>query len=192
MLNLSLGLLLFFSSAIPGTFNQVDEKINGKWKIIPEKSSFEFKIPVLYVFPVTGTFSGVNGTIDISRELYEVKVDLTIDPASIDTGNEKRDNHLKSEDFFNVEKYPSISFSASKISREASEDQYTVEGKLTMKDVTKDIVVPITLEGINPEGLIVFSGSKNINRREFNIDYSGRGVGDVAEVDFTIVAERVQ
>lgn len=191
MLNLILGMLLFLSGFSNDAVNRVDEPLNGTWRILPDKSSFEFKIPVMFVFPVTGTFSGVNGTIEISRELYNVKVDLTIDPSSIDTGNEKRDDHLKSEDFFYVGKYPSISFSASKISRQATDDQYTVEGDLTIRDVTKNIVVPIKLDEINSNGEIVFSGSKNINRQEFNIKYSGRGVGDVAEVDFTIVAEKV-
>jgi polyisoprenoid-binding protein YceI len=157
-----------------------------------EKSAFDFKIPVLFVFPVSGTFSGVEGTIEISKDLYAVKVDLTIDPATIDTGNDTRDEHLRSEDFFYVEKYPTISFSASTISSEATENQYSVTGDLTIKDVTREIVVPITLEGINAEGEIVFKGSKNINRREYHIDYSGRGVKDVAEVDFTIVGERME
>jgi polyisoprenoid-binding protein YceI len=67
-----------------------------------------------------------------------------------------------------------------------------VEGQLTIKDVTKTIQVPITFEGFNDEGEIVFTGSKNINRRTFNIDYSGRGVGDVAELDFTIVASKAK
>lgn len=190
MLHIALGILLFFSNPGKGTFSQADREINGNWKIIPQKSSFEFKIPVMFVFPVTGIMTGVNGTIEIGKDLYEVKVDLTIDPSTIDTGIEKRDEHLKSEDFFHVEKYPSISFTASTISNEATENQYSVTGDLTIKDVTREIVVPITLEGINPEGQIVFSGSKNINRREFHIDYSGRGVQDVAEVDFRIVGER--
>ena len=192
MLNLFLGILLFINSLPNDTLNQIDEKVNGKWRIQPDKSSLEFKIPVMFVFPVTGTFSGVHGTIEISKDLYEMKVDLTIDPKTIDTGNDKRDDHLRSEDFFYVEKYASISFSALKISHQVLENEYMVEGNLTIKDVTKAIIVPITLEGINSEGLIVFSGSKNINRQEFHIDYTGRGVQDVAEVDFTIVAERIE
>ncbi len=191
MYHLIFGILLLISSYSNVPSNQVDEKINGKWRVIPEKSSFEFKIPVMFIFPVTGTFTGVNGTVEISSDLYEVAVDLTIDPSTIDTGNDKRDDHLRSEDFFNVKKYPVISFSASKISRQATGGEYSVEGELTIKDVTNDIVVPITLEGINSEGEVVFSGSKNINRREFHIDYSGRGVEDVAEVDFTIVAAKI-
>jgi polyisoprenoid-binding protein YceI len=189
---LILGVLFLVVTLTSDVFSQNDDDINGGWKINPERSSFEFKIPVMYIFPVTGTFSGVNGTIEIDKDLYEVKVDLTVDPSTIDTGIEKRDEHLKSEDFFDVDKFPVISFKASKISKGATDNQYSVEGELTIKDVTKEIIVPITLEGINSEGQIVFSGSKNINRREYHIDYTGRGLQDVAEIDFTIVADKVE
>ena len=190
MLNIFYAVFLILSIQDSPTTNQVDENVNGKWKIVQDKSSFEFKISAMWLFPVTGVFSGVNGTIEISKDIYKVKVDLTIDPSTIDTGNKKRDDHLRSEDFFDVDTYSLISFTASRITAQATDRQYLVEGQLTIKDVTKSIQVPITLEGFNDQGEIIFIGSKNINRREFNIDYSGRGVADAAELDFSIVATR--
>ncbi|MBR9999275.1 MAG: YceI family protein [Cyclobacteriaceae bacterium] len=190
MLQVIAGLLILFNSSHYNVPIQNDQQIDGIWTIVPEKSMIGFKIPVMFIFPVEGSFTGVSGTIEIGHNLLEAEVDLTIDPATIDTRNEKRDEHLRSEDFFYVEKYPEIIFSASRIAKQAVENRYTVEGELTIRDVTKTINVPVTLEEINEEGEIVFSGSKNINRREFNIDYSGRGLGDTAELDFRIVAVR--
>jgi polyisoprenoid-binding protein YceI len=179
-------LILIYALSIHA-YCQDNGDINGTWTILPEKSEFNFKIDVLFLFPVKGSFSDVKGTIKIMHDMLEVEADLVIDPASINTGNDKRDEHLRNEDFFHVEKYPEIRFSASRIEDMAG-GKYTVEGELTIKDVTKTIPVPVTLEGINDQGEIVFTGSKNINRREYNIDYSGRGLGDTAELDFRIVA----
>jgi polyisoprenoid-binding protein YceI len=190
MLQIITGILLYLTVSPHGVVNQQDRDINGKWRIVQDKSGFEFKITAMFIFPVKGKFSGVNGTIEIKNDLYEIDVDLTVDPSTIDTGNEKRDDHLRSEDFFNVDTYPTISFSSSRISAQATGNQYLVEGELTIKDITQTIQVPITFEGLNDQGEVVFSGSKNINRREFNIDYSGKGVGDVAEMDYRIVARK--
>lgn len=169
---------------------EVKEDVNGKWSIITEKSRFEFKIQAMHLFSVKGNFTGVTGSIEIKQNFYGIKVDLTVDPSTIDTGNDKRDDHLKHEDFFNVELYPNITFTAEKITSQAGDQKYMVEGQLTIKDISQTIKVPITFEGMNEDGHIVFSGSKNINRREYNINYSGKGVGDVAELDFIIVASR--
>ena len=166
------------------------EDLNGRWSVVTEKSEINFKITVMYLFPVSGSFSKVRGTIDIRHDLLEADADLVIDPASIDTGNEKRDAHLKSKDFFYVNQFPEIRFVSSEIEQADPGRSYTVTGDLTIKDVTKSVNVPVTLEGINDQGEIVFTGSKNINRRDYNIDYSGRGLSDTAELEFTIVGKR--
>lgn len=188
MRTLTAFLILTYALSL-NAYSQDNGDINGTWTIVQEKSEFNFKIDVLFLFPVNGSFSDVNGTIKIMHDMLEVEADLIIDPASINTGNDKRDEHLRSEDFFHVEKYPEIRFSASRIEDLDGGNKYTVEGELTIKDVIKTINVPITLEGINEQGEIVFTGSKNINRREYNIDYSGRGLGDTAELDFRIVGK---
>jgi polyisoprenoid-binding protein YceI len=182
-------LIHFFLINVSG---QDVQGVNGTWTIVSGKSEFNFKIPVMFIFPVNGSFAEVNGTIEIRHDLLEVNAALIIDPASVDTGNGKRDEHLRSEDFFHVEKYPEIRFTASRIENAGMENKYTVEGDLTIKDVTETINVPVILEGINDQGEIVFTGSKNINRREYNIDYSGRGLSDTAELDFKIVGSKKQ
>lgn len=187
---LSMVLVLHIPGIMIGQQSAVQENVNGIWTIIPEKSRFEFKIQAMHVFNVKGAFTGVTGSVEIKQNFYGVKVDLTVDPSTVDTGNDKRDDHLRHDDFFDVELYPDITFTADKITSLAGEQKYMVEGQLTIKDVSLQIKVPVVCEGLNKDDQIVFTGSKNINRREYNVNYTGRGVGDVAELDFIIVASR--
>ncbi len=182
-------ILFFLTTSGLDEFSLQQDQIEGEWSIITEESVFEFKIPVLLVVSASGTFSDVSGTLDIKGELTGIEVTLTVDPASVETGNDKRDKHLRSEVFFHVDRYPKITFIGNKIIPQPVDNEFTVEGNLTIKDVTREIVVPVHYHGMTDEGNIKFTGSKNINRREFNIDYTGRGLGDVAELEFTIVAE---
>ena len=190
MYYLLLSILFLLPTSGHNKISLQQDQVEGEWSIITEESTFEFKIPVLLLVSASGTFSDVSGTLDIKGELTGIEVTLTVDPASIDTGIDKRDKHLRSEDFFHVEKYPAITFIGNKIVPQPVDNEFTVEGKLTIKDVTREIVVPVHYHGFTEEGNIKFTGSKNINRREFDINYSGRGLGDVAELEFTIVAER--
>jgi polyisoprenoid-binding protein YceI len=181
--------LLYLSSPTSITSNPAEDDINGKWIINPEDSEIKFNIQAMMLFNVEGIFTIESGSIIIKDRLLSAEVDLRIDVATVNTGNKKRDEHLKQEEFFHVDKYPYITFSSKKITRQTG-DTYSVEGDLTIKDVTKEIVVAVQYKGLNEKGQIMFSGNKNINRRDYNIYYSGRGVNDTAEVYFKIIADK--
>ncbi|MBS1121315.1 MAG: YceI like family, partial [Deltaproteobacteria bacterium] len=89
-----------------------------RWNIDPSHSTAEFSVRHLMITNVKGRFGALSGTVELDPEHPETsKVDVTIDATSIDTSNEKRDAHLKSPDFFDVEKFPSLTFKSTKVSR---------------------------------------------------------------------------
>jgi polyisoprenoid-binding protein YceI len=107
------------------------------YDIDPGHSSFNFKIRHLTVSNVTGTFGKVRGTAEIDdRDIVALKVEVTLDASSIDTGHAKRDEHLRSADFFDVAKYPTLTFVSKKISR-IDANKILVMGDLTIRGVPK-------------------------------------------------------
>jgi polyisoprenoid-binding protein YceI len=166
------------------------------YTIDPMHSGVTFKVRHL-VGKVAGRFDTFSGTIVVDREdLTKSTVELTIDPASIDTDSEKRDTHLRSEDFFDVAKFPSIVFKGSKIAKTA-ENQYAVTGEFTMHGVTKTITVPVEVLGFGPSpwgkgGMAGFETNFTINRQDYGINWNktldagGLMLGDDVEVSITI------
>lgn len=156
-------------------------------------SSVGFKIRHL-VSKSAGRFDKFSGTIVADRaDLTKSSIDLTIDATSIDTDNENRDGHLKSADFFDVEKYPTITFKSSKIEK-AGEDLYNVTGDFTMRGVTKSIVVPVKVLGFTdgPGGMAGFESTFTINRKDYGVEWNktldagGFLLGDEVDVNITI------
>lgn len=157
--------------------------------------SFRVKHLVTYVRGSFGTFEGtiVMNTDDISKS----SVTFTIDAASIDTGNEDRDKHLRSEDFFAVEKYPTITFQSTSIRSQGGENRYVVVGDFTMRGVTKQLTLPVELTGevADPRGNIKagFATETTINRQDYGVtwnrslDQGGLLLGN--DVDVTINLE---
>ncbi len=115
-------------------------------------------------------------------------MNITIDVASVNTGNEKRDNHLRSDEMFNVEKFPTITFSSSNISK--TEDGYLAKGDLTMMGVTKAVEFPFNYFGKQdtPWGFpsAAFAGSIIVNKNDFGLTYGGGILGEEVNVDFSI------
>lgn len=150
------------------------------WTIDKAHSSIDFKVTHFFT-PVNGEFHDYEATINFDPEnLKESMVDVKIMVNSIDTENEKRDGHLKTADFFNVEKWPYITFKSEDI-RKTGDNEFVANGQLTIKDVTKDIALPFTLLGVmdNPmkEGTLV-AGIKSsivIDRTDYKV-----GTGDWA------------
>jgi polyisoprenoid-binding protein YceI len=156
-------------------------------------SSVSFKVRHL-VGKVVGRFDDFSGTIVADRDdLTKSTVDFTINSASIDTDNENRDNHLKTADFFDVEKFPTIMFKSNKIEK-SGEGTFTVTGDFTMHGVTKSITVPVTLLGFadGGGGMAGFETSFTLNRKEYGIlwnkalDAGGLVLGDDVDVNITI------
>lgn len=168
------------------------------WTIDPGHSEVGFSIRHFFS-KVPGTFGKFSGSVVYDPQKPEnssVKAD--IDPASIDTKNEKRDNHLRSEDFFDVAKFPALSFVSTKVTA-AGDNKLKVDGNLTMHGVTKPVTLDVTFLGAGPsragEQRSGFEAVAKIDRKEFGIvwnktlDQGGTMLGD--DVDIHINVEGV-
>jgi len=168
------------------------------WDLDPAHSSVQFSVRHLMVSTVRGAFGKVAGTVAVDeQDLTRSKIQATIDAASIDTRIEKRDAHLKSPDFLDVAKYPTITFVSKKIERVAP-DHFKVTGDLTLHGVTREATLDV--EGPTPEMKDPWGKTRagaqattTINRKDFGLTWNqaleagGVAVGD--EVKITIDVE---
>lgn len=148
-----------------------------KWVIDPMHSNIGFKISHMGISLVEGEFNDFSGTITSSKDDFsDAQAELTIKTASINTDVPARDNHLKSPDFFDAQKYPEIKFSSNKIERTFG-NNYIISGNLTMHGVTKPISLEVTFVGqayeeqmkVQKAGFLV---KGVLNRDEFGISYN--------------------
>lgn len=154
-------------------------------------STVGFSVRHLGVSNVKGTFPSVSGTLKLDEEnIAKSSVDITIEATGIDTNNAKRDDHLRNEDFFDVAKFPVITFKSKGVSK--SGPGYLLVGDLTMKGVTKTVSIPFTLSGpkehpMMPVYVVGGEGSLVINRRDFNITYGMDAlVSDAVSIDLQV------
>lgn len=172
------------------------------WLFDPHHSSVEFKAKHMMVTTVKGQFKNVTGKI--VGELEDptlAEVDVEIDASSIDTRNEQRDAHLRSADFLDVENYPTITFRSNRIERVDS-DTYNVTGDLTVRGVTREVVLKTTVNGAgkSPFGTEVagVSAETRINRKDFGLTWNvaletgGWLVGDDIKVEIEVEAVKQQ
>jgi polyisoprenoid-binding protein YceI len=141
----------------------------------PPHTTVSFKVRHMMVTNVKGSFGTVNGAIKLDPARIENStVEVTIDAASIDTNDEKRDTHLKSPDFLDVAKHPTITFKSTKVTKKG--DQWVAAGDLTIRGVTKPVEIPFTLSGpaTNPWGqqVIGADGALKINRTDFGASWN--------------------
>ena len=163
-------------------------------------SSILFKIRHI-LSRTTGQFKDYKATVMIDPEKRDqVNVVAEINVASIDTDEPKRDAHLKNEDFFDVAKFPKMTFTGSKLTDvNADRTKAKLEGKLTIKDVSKQVVLDVEWLGtaVDPWGnqTAAFSGTTKINRKDFGIvwnkslDAGGYLIGDEVEIEINIEAQ---
>jgi polyisoprenoid-binding protein YceI len=167
----------------------------GTWAIDPVHSSIEFSVRHLMVSKVRGTFGSFSGAITVAED-GTPSVTAEIDVASVNTGNEQREGHLKSADFFDVEKYPTASFRSTGV--QAKGDDYVLDGEFTLKGITKPISIALEFNGVNPgmgQGEVAgFEASVVLNRKDFGIDIDmpletgGAVVGDRVTITLEIEA----
>lgn len=180
--------LVFLTLVLFANFVQAADK----YELDATHSSVDFSVVYLVISETTGHFNEFDGyLIWDEADLSQSKIVGTIKAASIDTNNEKRDEHLKSEDFFAAEKHPEIKFESTKI--EKSGEGYVATGNLTMRGVTKEIKTPFTITGKikdfagNPR--IGLKSEFKINRKDFGINWNksldagGVVVGDEVTVN---------
>ena len=160
----------------------------GTHAIDATHSNVEFAVKHMMISTVKGRFGDVSGTVTVPAS-GEPTVDVTINAASVDTRVEARDNHLRSADFFDVEKYPTLRFVSTKVTR--TDDGYTLVGDLTIKGVTKPVTLTVTDEGagIDPWGnsKFGFSATGKINRSEFGLTWNA-----ALETGGVLVSEEVK
>jgi polyisoprenoid-binding protein YceI len=170
----------------------------GVWKIDPAHTTAEFIVRHLMVTKVRGRFTDVKGTVTIGEDALDSSVEVEIGTASITTGDENRDNHLRTADFLEVEKYPTMTFTSTEILPKGSE--YIVRGDLTLHGVTKPIELTLEFNGVtgDPWGgtRAGFSAATEINRRDYGVDISmpmdGGGVVVGDKIKIEIEAEIVK
>ena len=160
----------------------------GTHAIDATHSNVEFAVKHMMISTVKGRFGDVSGTVNVPAA-GEPTVDVTINAASIDTRVDARDSHLKSADFFDVEKYPTLRFVSTKATR--TDDGYTLVGNLTIRDVTKPVTLEVTDEGtgIDPWGNAKsgFSATGKINRSDFGLNWNA-----ALETGGVLVSEEVK
>ena len=143
----------------------------GTYNVDKSHSNVGFKVKHMMISNVTGNFSNFNGTFEYDEKTNSLKsLNGSVEVASIDTANKKRDKHLKESDFFAVDKYPKITFTLDKV------ENNKAYGKLTMRGVTKDVVLDIATNGTikdpwgNTRAALVLEGK--INRMDYGIKYN--------------------
>jgi polyisoprenoid-binding protein YceI len=171
------------------------------WKIDPAHTVAEFKVKHMMITNVKGQFSGVSGTLSLNeQDVTNSKVEVTIPAATINTREPERDTHLKSADFFDVEKFPTLSFKSTSVTRRPG-DELEIEGDLTIHGVTRTVRLAVegpTAEGKDPWGntRIGASAITKINRKDYGLVWNaaletgGILVGD--DVAITIDAEFIE
>src|ERR1700710_2817900 len=146
----------------------------GTWKVDPAHSSVAFEVKHMMIATVRGHFSSFEGTLEADEDPARSRVHGQVDAASIDTGNADRDAHLRSLEFFDVERFPRISFDSTRIEW-VEAGVYRVWGDLTIKDVTREVEVEATVQGAgedpwgNERVGVAIRGS--INRTDFGLTW---------------------
>lgn len=169
----------------------------SKWELDPENSSVEFVCRHV-LSKVRGMFPKPSGSVMLDEATpANSKINATIDVHSITTGVEERDTHLKNSDFFDVAKYPAITFASTDVSR-SSATSYSVTGNLTMHGVTKPVTLAVTVSApFNHAGGIRrgIEATTSVNRKDFGLrwEFPGEGDGVVVgdNIQITINAELV-
>ena len=146
----------------------------GTWTFDPAHTSIGFTVKHLMAAKVRGGFKSFSGTIIQGEDAASTSATVTIEAASIDTGVEDRDNHLRSGDFLDVENHPTITFETTSITQ--ADSGFVVTGDLTVRGVTKPVTLDMTYGGIvnDPWGnaKAIFSGETKINREEFGLTWN--------------------
>jgi polyisoprenoid-binding protein YceI len=143
------------------------------WNVDPTHTDIGFKIKHLMVSNVSGTFSKFEGKVETEGEDFSTaKAEFSADIDSISTNNADRDGHLKSGDFFDMEKYPTISFKSTGF-KKVDEENYKIDGDLTIRDVTKPVTLDAEFGGMakDPWGneKAGFTISGKVNRQDFGL-----------------------
>jgi polyisoprenoid-binding protein YceI len=155
----------------------VPQTATTTWNLDPVHSVAEFKVKHMMISNVKGQFTGIKGMLTLDEaNVIDSYVEASIEAASINTRDPQRDAHLKSADFFDVDKFPSLSFKSTRVSR-AGDGELAVTGNLTIHGITRNVV--FTVEGPTPPAKdpwgntrLGLSASTKINRKDFGLTWN--------------------
>jgi polyisoprenoid-binding protein YceI len=164
----------------------------AQWNIDPMHSEVQFKVKHLMISTVTGNFGTYEGTVNTTNDsdFEGSTINFSADIDSISTGQEQRDGHLKSGEFFEAEKFPKLTFASTSFTK-SGDDTYALEGNLTIKDTTKPVKLAVEFGGImtdfygNTKAGFEISGK--INRQDFGLTWSG-----ITEAGGVVVSDEVK
>ena len=163
-------LFLFVALSISSLFAQT------KWNIDASHTNVGFEVEHMVIATVEGEFQKYEGTIESNGEDFtDAKINFTVDIASISTDNEKRDGHLKSDDFFNAEKFPKMTF-VGKSMKKVDGNNWKLVGDLTIRDITKEVALDVKFRGLvkDPWGntRVGFKIMGALNRFDYNLKWN--------------------
>jgi len=168
----------------------------GTWNIDPSHSEAGFSVRHLMVSKVRGRISAFSGAITIAEDPTASSVEVTLDPATIDTRDDKRDEHLRSADFFEIAAHPTWTFRSTGV--RADGDDWIVTGDLTIRGVTRSVELEVEFNGTSgdPWGgtRAGFSAETEISRKDFGLEYNavletgGVVIGDTVKIELEIEA----
>jgi len=171
------------------TVNGVEYPAVGTYAIDTSHTRLGFAVRHMAVSKVRGDFKDFSGTIEIAEDPVDSKVSVTIQAGSVDTHDENRDNHLRTNDFFDAETHPTWTFTSTAI-RPVTGSEWKVDGDLTIRGVTKPVTLDATLEGVvkDPYGMhrVGFSATTSIEREDFGVSFNG-----VMEAGGVVVGKKV-
>ena len=168
---------------------QIPGYVVGTWDIDASHSTVGFSVRHMIVSKVRGYFREFSGEIVTGPQFTDSTVAATVDASSVDTGNEQRDGHIRTADFFEVENHPTWSFRSTALRPDG--DDHALDGELTIKGVTRPVTFSLEVNGFGPDAYggtrAGFSATTTINRSDFGVDIAmpldGGGV---------VVSEKVQ
>jgi polyisoprenoid-binding protein YceI len=169
----------------------------GTYHIDPAHTKMGFEVPHMVISSVEGKFDQFAGNIVVGKKLQDSKADVEIQTASVDTGNSTRDNHLRSADFFDAQKFPALTFKSSKV--EFKGTRIKVPGELTIKGVTQPVMLEGKLGGVIKDmagdDRMAAQLETKINRKDFGLNWNkmieaGPAVGDTVTIQIQFEAVR--
>jgi len=172
----------------------INNAFADNYTIDPAHTYPNFTINHLGFSTMHGRFNTTKGTLSLDLAKKTGSVEITIDAASVDTGFKKRDDHLRSADFFNVNEFPEITFKSTKVSFKGK-DKADVEGQITIKGVAKPITLSVDhikcgVHPMNKKQVCGFNATTSLKRSDFGVKYGVPAIGD--EVKITLEAEAVK
>jgi polyisoprenoid-binding protein YceI len=152
----------------------IDQLTPGTWTIDEAHTTVGFTARHLMITKVRGRFGGVSGSVQIAEQPFDSSTEVTVEMASVETGDAGRDEHLRSADFFDVESHPTMTFRSTSVRADGSD--YVLVGDLTIKGVTRPVELTVEFDGTSPDPWggtrAGFTADGEINRKDWGLEWN--------------------